>query len=217
MPRKEFLIHDSVFKGLKVQVTAYKSKEEGLYGKILQIISDIHDYFFDRHSKVLPVRFDLRYPQDFFYSEVNSDIRRFIDRLTQHYRRRGIDTVYLWVREKDKSLHPHYHIAFYLDGHKVQSPYGVVEKAREIWLDVLGIRKDMKIYYGGLVHCCDMDLKAKGIDKYLVRKDRPDYETRRSECFYIISYLAKKYSKMKSVKHQNSYGYSQKIHKKRIA
>ena len=121
----------------------------------------------ERHSKVLPIRFDVRYPQDFqedkgdmnktdFANDKeqvstmdNKDISKMIAKLCQHCKRKGLDPAYIWVREQETSKTPHYHGILLLNGHKTQNPYGVFSKAEELWQKTIGSNQP------GLIHHCN--------------------------------------------------------------
>lgn len=84
------------------------------------------------YSKVIVVRIDLSNPVQLQHNKRITDfMRRLSDRLSIHYKLNKIG--YAWVRERKISENPHYHLAFFLDGHKVKSAHRIYEYASDIW------------------------------------------------------------------------------------
>ena len=86
-----------------------------------------------RFSKVLFVRFDVRYPQELAYSVDNILFSNFMGTLVRYCQRKDYAPAYLWVREHDSALNHHYHCIMLFNGHKIQNSYGVLKKAQELW------------------------------------------------------------------------------------
>lgn len=101
--------------------------------KILNDIKGNVDCMIGQHCKVLLVRFDLRFPAGTIHQERNDEISQFIKALSNFYTDQGIATRYIWAREQWNSDAPHYHVAFLLNGSRVQYPMNVWLKAAEIW------------------------------------------------------------------------------------
>ncbi|HIW01450.1 MAG TPA: inovirus Gp2 family protein [Candidatus Desulfovibrio intestinipullorum] len=134
-----------------------------LYQKAQALLEE----YLERHSKVLPIRFDVRYPQDFqedkgdmnktdFANDKeqvstidNNDISKFMAKLIQHYKRKKLDPAYMWTREQERSETPHCHGMLLMNGHKIQNPYGVFSKAEELWQKTIGSNQP------GLIHHCN--------------------------------------------------------------
>jgi len=89
------------------------------------------DYMTKKHCKVLVVRLDLRFPEDFPPDAVKGNHSRFIRRFNEHYARRGVETANVWCREMHSSDKPHYHMIVLADGSKVR-PGGVRWAAERI-------------------------------------------------------------------------------------
>jgi hypothetical protein len=102
-----------------------------------------------KHSKVLPVRFDLRYPHDKIMGADNTDISKCMSKIIQKFKRDGLDPVYMWVREQALNHNPHYHCLILLNGHKTRSPEMVFDVAARLWASTICD------YTNGLVHHCD--------------------------------------------------------------
>jgi len=100
------------------------------------------------HNKVLPIRFDLRFPDGYWHNGGNEEIEQFNKRLAQHCRYHGLDIRYLTVREQNISANPHYHVLVLVDGNKHQHPGAIHQVANHIWKDVVDSKQD------GLVNFC---------------------------------------------------------------
>lgn len=124
------------------------AKETDVRAGIMRLLEDQARAMTERHSKVLPVRADFRFPQDYVQDGSNLETQKLLKNTVQYYRNQGIECRYLAVREQNLSDHPHYHAMFLLDGNKVRSPYGVVQKTQELWKDIVSSSAD------GLVDFC---------------------------------------------------------------
>ena len=72
-------------------------------------ILDIFEYYTQKHSKVMVVRFDIRYPTSYPEEGDNSDVSGCLAYVIKKYKRQGLDPCYIWDREQHRSIHPHYH------------------------------------------------------------------------------------------------------------
>ena len=121
---------------------------------ILQCIEDRLNDSIRAHCKVLVVRIDVRFPQGYPYQGKSSDISEMMRRLMENYKNNGIRGHYVWVREKNTSDVPHYHVIFFLDGSRIENGWGVRERAQHLWERVLGVSCPGAIElcetYGGL-------------------------------------------------------------------
>ena len=140
--------------------------------KLNQKAQELLENYKDRHSKVLAIRFDLRYPDksqqhegDPNQTELatnkekmstvdNGDIRKTISALNKYYKRKGLDPAYIWVREQKTSEAQHYHTMLLLNGHKIQNPHGVFSKVEALWQKTIGSEKK------GLIQKCNKDRKG---------------------------------------------------------
>ncbi|MDD2389219.1 MAG: inovirus-type Gp2 protein [Desulfobacterales bacterium] len=172
------IINDDQY--LHYTINNFNKNEQGSYKEILEPIDNLLKTMINKHNKVLFIRFDLTYPQYGNFSNNNELLSRFIETLTVYWKRKKIDPLYLWVREQATSDNHHYHFMLLLNGNLIQNPFRVFEKAEELWGRCLGVVGK------GLVH--------KGID-LMIRRNTPEFEQQRQDCFKHASYLAKVYSK----------------------
>ncbi len=146
-----------------------------------EIIPKIMDRIFDQlsaalswYSKVFVVRFELM-----IYEQPNDNklVSKFFDnlkkRLHKHY---GGKLGLIWAREQSATaVHPHYHCAVYLNGHKAHKAWGVGRHVEHVC--------------GSLAELTSWDPKNAG---YMVHRG----DTRSiQEAIYRVSYLAKRETK----------------------
>ena len=151
------------------------AKKSGLYTQLLNSIIGQFDAVLSYHSKVHVLRFDLHQNA---YTENNKRLtifnRRFFKWLKRQYDLNRIG--FVWVREHDQARQQHYHYALMIDGHKVNHPLSIQNKAVQVWADMNG---------------------------YLFWPENPYYNVNRGDhdeiqqTIYRLSYLAKTRSKDK--------------------
>ena len=135
--------------------------------KLNQKAQELLENYTERHSKVLAIRFDLRYPDKYqqhkgdpnqtelatdkeeMSTMDNGDICKTISALNKYFGRKGLDPAYLWVREQKTSEAHHYHAMLLLNGHKTQNPYEAFSKAEALWQKTIGSEQK------GLIHYCN--------------------------------------------------------------
>ena len=139
-----------------------------------------------RHSKVLPVRFDIRYPDDYHQVGDNIDISRCIAKTVQKLKRDGLDPKYIWVRERESSNNQHYHCLILLNGHKSQNPHRVFSTVKQLWGSTIGAEPS-----GLIDHCTKSKNGTKHPNGIMLRKQDADYEEKKEQVMKQISYLAK--------------------------
>ncbi len=149
-------------------------------------ISSLLEYVTNKHSKIIPVRFDVHYPSEMQSSGTNTDISKMMSKLIQKYKRQGLDPHYYWVREQESSHNPHYHCALFLDGHKIYKYGHVFLNAENLWQKTIGSE------HGGLIHHCrkGKDDKEHQNGIRLVRSS-PDYREKFDQVHYQNSYCSK--------------------------
>lgn len=101
--------------------------------RIAKRVDQLIDYVCEKHNKILPVRFDVRYPKGYQSAGDNKDITRMMAKFIQHYTRLKIDADYFWIREQKTSKNPHYHCAVFLDGNRTLNREHVFHNASTYW------------------------------------------------------------------------------------
>ena len=201
---KSKVTYDSEFNGSKILTD--QDKKQGCYVNILESIKDNFDHMADKHSKVLFMRYDIRFPQDNKIPEQDKTFRDFHANWIKNLKRNNLDPHYLWTREQSKEKHSHYHGILLLDGNKTQSIHGHIEKAEELWHKALDIDPANN---KGLVNDCtkgrDGTTHKNGI---MLRKDDPEYTEKKNQCFEWSSYLAKENTKGNAPKGCRTFAYS---------
>lgn len=165
---------------LKYSIYKSHKNDQGSYQEILQSMNNLLNTMITKHNKVLFVRFDLTFPENGIYYYDNALLSRFIEALKVHFKRRSLDPHYLWVREQASSDHHHYHFIFLLNGNKTQSPYGIFNKATDLWGKCLNTDASGLVHYGTYL---------------MIRRNSLEFNQTLQECIKHASYLAKAYSK----------------------
>lgn len=165
------------------------------------------EYYTMKHSKVLVVRFDIRYPVSYAEDGNNRDISACLAYVVKKYKRWGLDPCYIWVREQHRSVHPHYHCALLLNGQKVQTYAHVFRNVEEAWGRTLGYPVS-----GCVNHCTrggTHDYNGK-----MLRRDagHEAYMDRLHDVLRQLSYLAKTYTKELECDGQRNFGCTQLPH-----
>ena len=162
------------------------AKVSGCYEKALSKIENIMNEMVSKHSKIMTVRFDIRYPDndninpsserisDFAYN-----LKRSLDRETFEGGHKT-DAKVIHVQEQESSSHPHHHFAVIVNANAKQNAYPILEKANNLWKTMMKTNED------GLVDFCNR--YENGI---IIRRNSPDYEEQYDKTFYQLSYLAK--------------------------
>lgn len=170
---------------------------EGFYEDILGRVYGLLDYHTQKYSKVLVVRFDLRYPKNMTALQCNAAISQFHDRFTRYLKRNGADPKLLWVWEQYNSQNPHYHCMLTVNGHKHRHPQNLYTKAAECWWNAIGEHGNK-----GLVEQCDKN----GPGYYNLHRNKADFGETYYKCFERCSYLAKVFTKVEIPKDMHRYG-----------
>lgn len=172
------------------------------YTKMLEKLEIIFFRMIQRHNKVLFIRFDLRFPDDYSMDNSNDKVSRLFKILSENATYKKIDFQFLWAREQSREKHQHYHCILLIDGNKVQKYYPVLVFVSKIWGRLVQSDKD------GLVHYCDQTRGGKQVKNgimlrrpseaadnhnYMIQKDKffMDFE----HAFNWGSYLCKENQK----------------------
>jgi hypothetical protein len=145
------------------------SDKYGVYKEIIIGFVSQLDIALSIHKRLLVHRIDLHTT---YYTPNNKIISRFMNRIKQWLKRNyGLDNIgYIWVREKERAKHQHYHLALLLNGDKIRHPKRLNETLKEKWLPYGHIPVIKSPYYF--------------IDKH-------NHKEMRGKVIYRVSYLAK--------------------------
>lgn len=191
---------ENTYNGFPI-ITQNNGETMGCYTPILDGIYRLISGMVEKHNKVYFLRFDLRFPVNNSYGSDNTVLSRFTEALIKHYNREKLDPKYLWCRERVNSENSHYHFIFLINGNKVQNPYGVLNKATDLW------GKCLQVDASGLVNFC-MGQEGYGENGTMIIRNSADFNEKFGLCFYRASYLAKVYSKGNRPKGIREYGMS---------
>lgn len=124
-------------------------KSDRNHGDLLdENFEKVLEYMTTKHRRVLPIRNDHTFEEDFHQDGYNREFCEYHKRLVQHYRDRGVECRFFSVREQGTSMNPHYHDFIFLDGDKCWSVMAAQKVCNRIWKDVLNVDTD------GLVDFC---------------------------------------------------------------
>ena len=143
---------------MKDYTPSYHTLNKPMNGKILKAIDNVMDDYRNRHSKTFAMRMDVHLPEGTDQSKIMIFNHRFIEK----EKNQGYDPAYVMVREVSDEGKTHYHMALFLNGQKIQSPYYVFKDAERILFNVAGP--------GGVIHQCNIGHR-NGI---MVKRDDPD-------------------------------------------
>ena len=169
------------------EILEYKHKDIGMDTQILETIDEHLQDALERHSKVLVVRFDVRFPED----ESNRSFSKFQAEFMRKERRAGYDPSYVAVREVgEREGHPHYHEVLLVNGNNTQSIHKHIENANAAMNLTLGLEHNEPT---GLVHSCT-DKKGPLRNGIMIHRDAL-FSDDENDAFRSASYLAKESQK----------------------
>ena len=97
--------------------------------------------------------------------------------------------------------HQHYHVALLLDSQKTQSIHNHIQTAERLWDSTLGLPA-RENGYGLIDDCTTSRTGEKQVNGVMLRKDDPEMEDKKNDCFRRASYLAKNNTKGNAPKRQ---------------
>ncbi len=182
-------------------INTNKEKKQGCDTKILDKIGNLLDHATSKHNKVFCTRFDLKYPQGYHAPKDNAHISKFMSKFNKDLKRKKLDPVSLWVRERSREKHQHYHIAVMCDGNKIQFPHKINDLATKNWQQTINSENE------GLVTYCNRSRDGqKQVSSYRLRRGAEDYNETYDACHHRLSYLAKENTKEKNLNGNRNYG-----------
>ncbi len=173
-------------------INTNEEKKEGVY---TDVVDRHHAHMEDmvlKHSKVMQVRFDLRYPHDGSVTPDNKHLQDFNYNLTRKLHREkpigghAVDPRIINVKEQHgDNQHPHIHNVLLVNGNAKQNPLGVLKQVEKMW--ATAIKSDAP----GLVDYCDKN----GANGLMVNRNSDNFQEQLEACSYQASYLAKERGK----------------------
>lgn len=200
---------DSTFNNYPIMTDKNKKLSCDTY--ILKEIEKQFDYAEATKSKIFFMRYDVRIPENMYIKD-NKTFRDFQANFMKNLSRKGLKPQYIAVREQSREKHQHYHVALLLDGQKTQSIHNHIQTAERLWNSALQLPERAKGY--GLIDDCSQSRTGeKQINGVMLRKDDPEMQTKKEDCFRRASYLAKCNTKGNAPKYQREV-FTSKIPKK---
>jgi hypothetical protein len=139
-----------------------------IYTKPMKAIINQLNAMTKQYSRVLVIRFDLHVEE---HTDNNEQLSKFtkllFNRLRVKYKLNDIG--YAWCREHERSKQQHYHMAIFIEGRKIRTPFSLWEMIQDAWWFVRGGHMTMIPYR-------------------MVKRD--DFQSRQ-DAIYHLSYLAK--------------------------
>jgi hypothetical protein len=113
------------------------STGSGLITHVIKSMINQVEAMLSHHSKIHIIRFDLRVIE---YTENNEIMAVFNRRLHKWLKRKyNLNRVgFMWCRELETAKQQYYHYALIIDGHKVNYPYEIINKVKEVWRQLDG-------------------------------------------------------------------------------
>lgn len=202
------------YKGLPINIG-----KNGEHSCINQILEKIHNgmvYMCANNSKVLFVRFDLRFPDYYNAAGKNEEISNLLKIMRENGRELYGFYFIVWCREQSCSKHHHYHCIALLNGNKVQGYSSFLFEVQRVWEMILG--RDAK----GLVDFCNRtNIDGFGRNGIMIKRPTKhaqgeelirqgnDFEQTFAHCFHWASYLAKENQKSTTPHGVRRYGSTQ--------
>ena len=161
-------------------------------------IMEMTDSMIARHSKVLQIRFDLRYPQDHIPQQElsqgrkRSDFSRTIQAVVQDLNRRHLDVQYVGKEERENGIHPHAHFGLQINGNKMQCRNSILPIVEKHWGKMLNIPAE-EVHERQLVFPCNQDGEgnARANGYRIDRNDVMHFQEQKEAAVRQLSYLAK--------------------------
>lgn len=146
------------------------------------------------YCRVLMVRLDVRFPQDFPHDGKNTHLSYLLNLLSRYYRHHGIGFHVVWAREQVTSGAPHYHVVFFIDGSKIQNGVYLQQYADKIWQRIVGIPRENLVELGKTEtgnHSVMMTRPPAALEGEDRRRADYEYWLTYSAAFQWACYLAK--------------------------
>ncbi|MCF2902535.1 inovirus Gp2 family protein [Pseudoalteromonas sp. OFAV1] len=163
--------------------------EHGYHEKILDRATRQLDAMLIKTTKVLFVRIDLHVKEK---DKSNSIISNFFKASSIWIKEKYDQFGYVWVREQGKSNKQHYHLAYFLNGHKIRHPKLFIEFLKQKWQETS---------LGGV-----LSIPNNCFLRLFINQD--DFLENLKCTIYRLSYLAKKHTKRRVSQFTKNYSSS---------
>ena len=185
MPRKKTFI-DNQYHGTKLCDTPREFSYD-----YIRAIDGVITTMTERHSKVLVVRFDLRYPKDHNADNSNNDFSGTMQGVCREFSRKKYDPQYVARREQVSSENQHYHVGILLDGNKKRSMNAVRETVEKHWARQLDIPLE-EVQQKALVYPCNKTPDGSPRESgRMIKRGTWENRKQKEETMRQLSYLAK--------------------------
>ncbi len=175
---------------------AINANHEGCYTRILDRIIAIHNYANQRRQRNIFTMLTFTIPQNQPFPE---DIfSRFLEAFIRYLTRNGDAPAYFWVRERQTSNSPHWHLGLWISGFQHRSAYGTIQSAVHYWNRLFNLPDS----YMGLV-----GWNATKPEIFL-DNNAPDFYEKSNEVILWASYAAKCAEKSLTPRNARCYGNS---------
>jgi hypothetical protein len=187
---KRPITYENDYRGYPINTV--KERGLGCDKRFLEKYRNHVDDMSDRHSKVMQVRFDLRYPSDGSVKFNPRHISRLGWYLTRHFDRdnstpHSVDLRFRWSCEQKECVpRPHYHCVVLVNGNAIKSEYAIFKQVERYWRIVL------ETSHGGLVDYCNKKRDGSRQENGMMyRRGAENAQEILEKMQYQASYLAK--------------------------
>lgn len=176
-----FIVQEDRYRGYPLSPSIY-----GYYSIILDKSIDRLESMLEDHSQVLIIRFNVRYPAGYPADNSNDRFIHFLKHYNQYLHRHKLHFHYVWIREKNISDSPHYHLLYLFNGNQIRR-FNHFRKPNDLWSNSLGLTEPNPTYVQGY--------GFDGPNHYGLMLKRGDVHNIHDAFHDYICYLAKVYSK----------------------
>ena len=123
--------------------------------KYLQKNQELLDSTISRHNKVMAVRMDLKYPQNYPDTPSPQHLSRTMQTYTRELSRDGLDPQYVTRQEQKNSTHPHIHIALLVNASETQRYKHLLQRMAPHWGRAIGVENAEALVWPCLLYTSD--------------------------------------------------------------
>lgn len=137
------VVTDETYSGYAIQ-----SSNGGCYQQIMDGYNERLAWMMENCTQVVAIHLVVTWPDGVYYEDANATIGYILNSIKRSLNRDGVIAQYGWVREVGNGQidnKPHYHIGILVDGHEVQSGYGLALSLNSLFTKQLNI-PDRSVY-----------------------------------------------------------------------